>query len=189
MPQPADPVAILNRGVLALGSLVVLGLAAAGALDAQAMVANGKAYLDAIGRADPATTQATVAAIGLVATFVFLVEVWPRWRRPVFETRIDGGIIEYSAQVVADALDRDLTGVDGVGEHRVEVNGRGNKVQVRIQIALDRDSDPTAIASRMSSQARECIKRLGLETDLVRLTIDPAPKTARQPAQQVQTAA
>lgn len=188
MTNPSDLLASFNRIVLALGSLIILSLAAIGVRDGRAFVATLQVYLDAIGRIEPTSVQVAAAAVGAVAVGVFLAEAWPRWRRPVFEARIDGGIVEYSAKVVADSVNRDLFAVDGVDEHRVEVTGRGNKVWVRIQIHFDRDNAPATVASQASSRVRESVKHLGLEVEAVRLVIEPVAERSDLPARQAQTA-
>lgn len=188
MTNSTDLLASFNRVVLALGSLFILSLAAVGVRDGRELVATLQVYLDAVGRIDPASVQVAAAGVGAVAVGIFLVEAWPRWRRPIFEARIDGGIVEYSAAVVADSINRDLLTVDGVGEHRVEVTGRGNKVWVKIRIYFDRDNAPATIASQASSRVRESVTYLGLEVQAVRLVIEPVAGRSDLPARQAQTA-
>jgi hypothetical protein len=188
MTNSTDLLASFNRVVLALGSLFMLSLAAVGVRDSRALVATLQIYLDALGRIDPASVKVAALGVGVVALVVFLFEAWPRWRRPVFESRIDGGIVEYSTQVVADSVNRDLLTVDGVGDHHVEVTGRGNKVWVKIRIHFERDNAPATIASQASARVRESVKHLGLEVETVRLVIEPIAERSDLPARQAQTA-
>ena len=73
----------------------------------------------------------------------------------------------------AEAIRRDLSNVEGLVAHEVDVSGHGNKVQVRLRLQPDPTTDPSVIASHVSSRVRESVKRLGLETDFIRLTMVP----------------
>lgn len=186
MANQVSVVSIFNRGVMILVSLLIVVGSALVASQPRAALSLSAGYLSQLGSAGSTWLPAAAAAVGVLAFLVLAVEVWPRWRRPTFVARIDGGTVEYAASVVAEAMRRELANVDGLRDYHVEVAGNLNKVRVRIRLQPDYGSDPSTLAARLSSPVREKVKQLGLEVEAIRLTIEPEAESHRLPGRQPQ---
>jgi len=152
--------------------LIVLIFAVAVATQPRSAVAFAQDRLGSLTTVDPASTSVIALIVAVVAFVVLLAEVWPRWHRHVFEARIDGGIVEYSSGVVADAIRHALATEDGSRECQVEIGGSGSRVQARVQMRLDPGADPQIVGSRLAGLVRDRIKSLGLTPNGLRLVIE-----------------
>ena len=126
-------VSIFNRLIVVILALLLIGVSALYARDPAATISLIQEYLGPLGAAGSSAVPVAIG-IGVLAFVVLLFEIWPRWEPQIYESRIDGGTVEYAASVVAGVLHRDLANLDGLRGHQVEVAGSGNRVQVRIHL-------------------------------------------------------
>jgi len=185
MNHQVPAVSILNRVVVTILAFLVILVSAAYARDSNATMSLLGIYLDRLGVAG-ANALTIAVGVGVLAFVVLLVEIWPQWRSPVYEARIDGGTMEYAASVVAAAIHRDLRKLDGLRGSHVEVAGSGSQVQVKIKLESLDGSDAPGLASRVSTQVRETLKQLGLEVGSIRLAFESAGELRQHTVSQTQ---
>jgi hypothetical protein len=173
-----------NRLVVILLAWSVLGVTALFARDPANTISILERYLDPLRTSGPAWLLGAIFVSGL-AFVVLLVEVWPGARRCSFEVRVDGGTIEYEARVVVGAIEHDLALLQGPIVRQVDVAGGGNRVRVRIRLETSATRDPADLAAQVSGRIRDTIKQLGLETQSIRMSMEP-PTESRTVAVQRQ---
>jgi hypothetical protein len=112
--------------------------------------------------------------VAAISALVMLMEVWPR-RRRVFESNIEGAVVEYPASSVRESVDRDLEALPGVRHAHSQVEmRRGGGVDMRLTVETEGAQDPQVIANRAAARAREKLERgLGLRVDRLRLAVRP----------------
>jgi hypothetical protein len=174
----------LNRLVVILLAWSVLGVAALYARDPSEAVAVVERYLEPMKVGGP-TWLFTAIVVSALAFVVLLVEVWPGARRAAFEVRLDGGTVEYEARVVTAAIEHGLALLPGPIVHQIDVAGGGNRVRVRLRLETVESRDPSDLAAQVSNRVRETIKQLGLETQSIRIAMEP-PTESRAVAPQHQ---
>lgn len=171
-----------NRFIASLLSLVLLALGVALLTVPGIVLSGAEGGLSALG-ALPATSLviggAALAALGLL---LLLLELWPRGRR-AFVAPVEGGSVEYRAATVADFVERELRGVEGVRHAKAEVRGRGRTVDIGAHLQLMPDRDPGAVVGEATSRVHDKLGRgLGLTPGQVRVSIEPS--AAKRPAEE-----
>jgi len=185
MNNQVPAVSIFNRLFVTVLALLVILASAAYARDPNATMSLLGLILDRLGLAE-ANPLTIAVGVGVLAFVILLVEIWPQWRSPHYEARIDGGTMEYAASVVAAAIYCDLRKLDGLRGSQVEVAGSGSQVSVKVRLESLDGADAPGVASRVSTQVRETLKQLGLEVGSIRLAFESAGELRQHTAAQTQ---
>jgi hypothetical protein len=171
--KEVSALALFNRLVVTLLALATLALAVAVLAVPQVLLAGVEAGLSAFGAIPASSLVAGGAALAALALLVLLLELRPGNRRG-FVARVEGGTVEYPAATVADIVERELAGVEGVRQAQADVTGHRHKVDVRARLRVAPERDPQEVVARATGRVRERLERgLGLALGRVRLAIEP----------------
>lgn len=168
-----------NHTLVALLSLAGLAIALGLALAPDRSLASAAAEVSQL-QHGPASVWTIAVILGVVSIVVFLIEIWPHGQQQVFEAKVDGGTVEYPALMVAQAVEKELAGIDGITRSRVEVRGQRHRADLRVQLTVQPLDDSQTLAARAADLIREKVSGLGLELGRLRLMIEPS--TEKRPA-------
>jgi hypothetical protein len=153
---------VLAIGLIALGGWFILAPIAA--------LAGADTVLSVI-RNNLQTSLVIAGIVAFVGLILFLAQLMPSGRRS-FVASVPEGTIEYSRRSVEDMLERDLVDFDGVEDARVQVRGRGRKVDSRVRLRTDGTTDSRDLASRVGGRVRDRLDRLNLGLGALNIVID-----------------
>ncbi len=162
-----------NRLFVSLLALAALALAVLLLIAPQSLFTTLDLGLASARTSTEASRLAAAAVLAALALVLVLLEAWPHSPR-VFQTQVDGGTIQYAAEAVAQTIERELAGVDGVQGAQVGLAHRGSKVDVRARLGTGEGHEPHHVAATGAARIREKLGRaFGLEVGDVRLAVQP----------------
>ena len=156
--------------ILALGGLAASGICFFAPNVAITTLVN---QINAVSRAPVAPIETGAAIVAVICAVVLVIEILGDGGAKVFEAVIDGGAVEYPADVITYALESDLEDIDGIDDARVRLDGDRRKANVYALLAVNPTDDGQSFAARASSAIHERLEGLGLEAGNVRLTFRP----------------
>lgn len=169
----ADLACLFNRLIASLVALVVVIAAISVLVAPERALATVQSDLAALQNAPVVELVGSALVIGLIAALLLVAEMLP-WRPPpVYQASVNGGLVEYPAALVGALIAREISGLDGVRESRVKVQGSRAKVDVLIRLSLSDDNDCHEIAGRAIDAVRAKVTGLGLEIGQILVTIRP----------------
>ena len=156
--------------ILAAGGLAASGICFVAPNVALTTLSNQLNVIPLI-RVAPIETAAVIVAV--ICAIVLVLEILGDGGSKVFEAVIDGGAVEYPADVITFALESDLEDIDGIEDARVRLDGDRRKADVYALLAVNPTDDGQSFATRASNAIHQRLEGLGLEAGYVRLTFRP----------------
>lgn len=156
--------------VLALGGLAASGICF---FAPNVAITTLVSQLNAVSLAPVAPIETGAAIVAVICAVVLVIEIVGDGGSKVFEAVIDGGAVEYPADVITFALESDLKDIVGIEDARVRLDGDRRKAHVYALLAVNPADDGQSFATRASSAIHERLEGLGLEAGYVRLTFRP----------------
>ncbi|MGH2461813.1 MAG: hypothetical protein ACRDIY_23405 [Chloroflexota bacterium] len=170
MTRTANLRCAFNR--LVIGILALTGLIAGGfcffAPDLALGAVSGE--LSAARLVPVASLELAAVAGAAICAVVLVLEILGDGGSRMFEAVIDGGAVEYPADVITYALESDLEDVDGIEDARVRLAGGRRNAIVYAILTVDPTEDSQSFAARASGAIHGRLESLGLETGYLRLT-------------------
>ncbi len=163
-----------NRLVLILLALAGLAAGAFFIATPSLAVATASNAASAALAAPIATIEAAAVATAAISALILVIEIVGNGGSRMFEANIDGGSVEYPADVITYALESDLKEIDGIEDARVRMEGDRQKAVVYATLAVNPTDDGHSYATRASSTIHERLEGLGLQAGPIRLTFRPS---------------
>ncbi|HUX87091.1 MAG TPA: hypothetical protein VMW65_08820 [Chloroflexota bacterium] len=174
MSHGSGPVAVVNSVLVSLLAIGMMAVAIVLGRESAVVIRFGQSIVTGLQAMPTLEIQEMAISVAGCGIVILLIELWPRHGVAHFVSQIDGGTIEYSAALVADLIECDLAGQDGVQSARVCVSGQRQQVSVTASIASVSDADPQLIASRAASRIRDRVSGLGISLGRMHVSIETA---------------
>ena len=127
-------------------------------------------------------------ALAAIAALLLLLEFWPQ--RRVYESSIEGAVVEYPAASVREVAERELESIMGVRHAKAEVGSRRRGLDLRATLDTEVGFDAQDLSNRAAARLRERLERgLGLRVDRLRLAVRPGQSAPSMPWQRRQAPA
>jgi len=189
MSRRSVPVAVMNWILVTLLAIGMLAVAFVLWQESALAIGFAASVVAGLRIASAAEIRELTAAAAGCGILLVLAELWPRRHATHFVSRIDGGTIEYSAALVAELIESDLAGLDGVQSAQVSISGERQQLNITALVAAEAGIEPQLIAARALGRARDRVSGLGLPLGRLHISLEPAKLSAAPSARPTQSVA
>jgi uncharacterized alkaline shock family protein YloU len=164
---------IVNRLITSV-FLVVVGLLALMVAVTPGGVASALAFQLQQVQVDAISVQHLIIAIvgiGLTALCGFVLRLEWKPTRPHAIRLIGPGSTELATESIVDGIRQDVTAIDHVRQANPMIHGRGNQVDVNLEVRTEPGVDVPTKAQEIEQVVRDSISRRGLKIGRVRVKI------------------